>query len=109
MCGQNTFFLIRATLVIFQLLRKALTKLLNEFYYTLHNQTFTDSVPSTSVTWQTMNFSGWNNADEFYFGVDTSKMGGVDSVNGVNTDDVVHTARSSSARFPVFQCMLSAT
>ena len=28
--------------------------------------------------------------------------------NCVNTDDVVHTARSSSAHFPVFQCMLSA-
>lgn len=26
----------------------------------------------------------------------------------VNTDDVVHTARSSSACFPAFQCMLSA-
>ena len=29
-------------------------------------------------------------------------------LDDVNTDDVVHTARSSSARFPAFQCMLSA-
>ena len=27
---------------------------------------------------------------------------------GVNTDELVHTARSSSAHFPVFQCTLSA-
>lgn len=27
---------------------------------------------------------------------------------GVNTDELVHTARSSSACFPVFQCTLSA-
>ena len=29
--------------------------------------------------------------------------------HGVNTDELVHTARSSSAHFPVFQCTLSAT
>jgi hypothetical protein len=28
--------------------------------------------------------------------------------NDVNTDELVHTARSSSACFPVFQCTLSA-
>ena len=32
-----------------------------------------------------------------------------DLETSVNTDELVHTARSSSAHFPVFQCTLSAT
>ena len=31
-----------------------------------------------------------------------------DTIFRVNTDELVHTARSSSACFPVFQCTLSA-
>ena len=32
----------------------------------------------------------------------------IQEITGVNTDELVHTARSSSACFPVFQCTLSA-
>lgn len=53
------------------------------FYDALYNRTFTYSVPSTNVTWRTKSFSSWKNADEFYFGVDTSRTGGSVSVNGV--------------------------
>ena len=35
-------------------------------------------------------------------------LSGLHRLNIVNTDELVHTARSSSACFPVFQCTLSA-
>mgnify|MGYP003292371932 CR=1 FL=1 len=53
------------------------------FYDVLNGREFIYSVPSTNVTWKTASFSGWNNADEFYFGVDTKASGGSVSVNGV--------------------------
>ena len=35
-------------------------------------------------------------------------IGSINASLSVNTDELVHTARSSSACFPVFQCTLSA-
>lgn len=49
----------------------------------LNNREYTYSIPSTNVMWKTQTFDGWNNADEFYFGVDTSVTGGAVSVEGV--------------------------
>lgn len=50
---------------------------------------------------------GGNKAENWYqqqlFGLDFD-----DGIRIVNTDELVHTARSSSACFPVFQCTLSA-
>ena len=43
--------------------------------------------------------------DGYIYAENLSRIGRIDSVN---TDESVHTARSSSACFPVFQCTLSA-
>lgn len=53
------------------------------FINTFNNRRYTYSIPSTNVMWKTQTFDQWNNADEFYFGVDTSATGGAVSVEGV--------------------------